>query len=170
MIRAVIFDIDGTLIDSVDVHAQAWQHAFHDFGFEIPYNDVRLQIGKGGDRLVPSLLRDADVKRVGEKLQEYRSKLFQREYLSKIKAFADVRELFQRLRRDGKRIVLGSSAKGEELESYKRIANISDPDRERNVGRRCRSQQTFARYLSGCARQTGWHRREGGRRHRGHAL
>lgn len=126
LVTAVIFDIDGTLIDSVDLHTRAWQQAFRDFGFEIPFNDIRTQIGKGGDRLIPSLLRKEDADRIGEKLDKYRGDLFKREYLPQVKPFAGVRALFERLRHDGKRIVLGSSAKGDELESYKRIANIAD--------------------------------------------
>lgn len=126
LVTAVIFDIDGTLLDSVDLHTQAWQEAFQHFGFDIPYNDIRMQIGKGGDRLIPSLLRKADVERVAEDLEKYRSELFKRDYLPKVKPFDCVRELFERLRRDGKRIVLGSSAKGDELAQYKRIANIED--------------------------------------------
>jgi HAD superfamily hydrolase (TIGR01549 family) len=126
LVTAVIFDIDGTLLDSVDLHAQAWQHAFLDFGYDIPFHDIRAQIGKGGDRLIPALLREADVQRVGKDLDRYRGELFKREYLPKVRPFARVRELFQRLRHDGKRIVLGSSAKGDELEAYKRIANIAD--------------------------------------------
>ena len=47
MSDAFIFDIDGTLIDSVDLHAHAWQQALAHFGYQIPYEDVRRQIGKG---------------------------------------------------------------------------------------------------------------------------
>ena len=53
MIRAVVFDVDGTLVDSVDLHARAWQEAFAHFGRQIPYEEVRHQIGKGGDQLLP---------------------------------------------------------------------------------------------------------------------
>jgi len=53
MIKAVIFDIDGTLVDSVDMHAQAWKEAFEHFGKKIPFDEVRHQIGKGGDQLMP---------------------------------------------------------------------------------------------------------------------
>ena len=123
---AFIFDIDGTLLDSVDLHAQAWQHAFRDFGFEIPFENIRSQIGKGGDRIIPALLPEAQARRIGEELDRYRSALFKREYLPKVRPFPNVRELFERLLRDGKRVVLGSSAKGDELEHYKRIANITD--------------------------------------------
>ena len=52
--KAVIFDIDGTLLDSVDLHAQAWIEAFEHFGYRIPFEKVRPQIGKGGDQLMPA--------------------------------------------------------------------------------------------------------------------
>src|SRR5438270_417235 len=50
MKNAVIFDVDGTLVDSVDLHAEAWHEAFHHFGFEIATAAIRTQIGKGGDK------------------------------------------------------------------------------------------------------------------------
>ncbi len=53
MSKAVIFDVDGTLVDSVDLHAEAWQEAFRDFGHEVGFQEVRSQIGKGGDQLMP---------------------------------------------------------------------------------------------------------------------
>jgi len=46
MLKAVIFDVDGTLIDSVPQHARAWQDVFQDFGRDIPVEDIRRQIGK----------------------------------------------------------------------------------------------------------------------------
>ena len=45
MVKAVIFDIDGTLVDSVDLHARAWQEAFAKFGHDIQYDKIRSQIG-----------------------------------------------------------------------------------------------------------------------------
>ena len=126
MFKAVIFDIDGTLVDSVDLHALAWEEAFRHFGFEVPFNDVRTQIGKGGDKLIPSMLREADAREAGEKLSKYRTLLFQKKYLPQVKPFAGVRELFEHIRQDGKKIVLGSSAKGSELDAYKKIAGITD--------------------------------------------
>ena len=52
-IEAVIFDIDGTLVDSVDFHAQSWERTFQHFGYQIPYEQIRTQIGKGSDKLMP---------------------------------------------------------------------------------------------------------------------
>ncbi len=126
MIEAVIFDIDGTLVDSVDLHAQAWKEAFKHFGKEIPYEQVRHQIGKGGDQLMPVFFSREELERFGEEMEEYRSHLYKRDYLPRVRAFPRVRELFERIERDGKRLALASSAKGEELSAYKRIAKIED--------------------------------------------
>jgi HAD superfamily hydrolase (TIGR01549 family) len=126
MIKAVIFDIDGTLVDSVDLHAHAWHEAFRHFGREIPYERVRQQIGKGGDQLLPVFFSKEELKEFGEELEKYRGELFKREYLPRVRAFPLVRELFARIKQDGKRIALASSAKEEELQVYKEIANIAD--------------------------------------------
>jgi beta-phosphoglucomutase-like phosphatase (HAD superfamily) len=53
MIEAVIFDIDGTIVDSVDLHAKAWQRTFSKFGKNILLEAIRSQIGKGADQLLP---------------------------------------------------------------------------------------------------------------------
>ncbi len=60
MIRAFLFDVDGTLVDRNDLHAAAWREAFLHFGVDIPFERVRGQIGKGGDNLIPALLPPAE--------------------------------------------------------------------------------------------------------------
>jgi HAD superfamily hydrolase (TIGR01549 family) len=126
MPEAVIFDIDGTLLDSVDLHAQAWQEAFRHFGHDIAFSDIRSQIGKGGDQLLPVFLSPGELKEKQEDIQKFRGDLFKEKYLSKVKPFPGVRELFQKLKEHGKRVGLASSAKREELKEFKRIANIQD--------------------------------------------
>lgn len=126
MIKAVIFDIDGTLVDSVDLHARAWQETFRHFGKEIPYEQVRHQIGKGGDQLMPVFFSKEELEDFGDEMEKYRGELFKRDYLPQVRAFPRVRELFQKIKDDGLRLALASSAKQEELEEYKRIANIED--------------------------------------------
>jgi HAD superfamily hydrolase (TIGR01549 family) len=126
MITTVIFDIDGTLVDSVDLHARAWQEAFREFGREVEYERVRHQIGKGGDQLLPVFFTGEELSRFGKQMEKFRGELFKREYLPRVRAFPAVRELFERIRRDGKRIGLASSAKEEELTAYKEIADIAD--------------------------------------------
>jgi HAD superfamily hydrolase (TIGR01549 family) len=126
MVQAVIFDVDGTIVDSVDLHAQAWKVAFEKFGKTIPFQEIRRQIGKGADQLLPVFFSKQELIRFGEELDDYRSDIFKREYLPRVQAFPKVRELFQRIKEDGKKIVLASSAKADELEAYKKIARIDD--------------------------------------------
>jgi HAD superfamily hydrolase (TIGR01509 family) len=126
MIKAVIFDIDGTLIDSVDLHAQAWKETFREFGKDVPYQQVRHQIGKGGDQLLPVFFSKEELEEFGEEMEEHRRKLFKREYLPRVRPFPQVRELFERIRADGKKIALASSANEDELQAYKKIADIAD--------------------------------------------
>lgn len=126
MAEAIIFDIDGTLLDSVDQHAHAWQEAFRQFGHEIPFGDIRSQIGKGGDQLLPVFLSNEELKGYGKQLEEFRGRLFKEKYLPTVKPFPGVRELFQKIKSNGQAIALASSAKGDELKDFERIANIED--------------------------------------------
>jgi HAD superfamily hydrolase (TIGR01549 family) len=96
------------------------------FGKRVTFDEVRRQIGKGADQLMPVFLSKEEFARFGGELDDYRSGLFKRDYLPRVKGFPKVRELFQRLKRDNKKVALASSAKGEELDSYKRIARIDD--------------------------------------------
>jgi beta-phosphoglucomutase-like phosphatase (HAD superfamily) len=98
MPKAVIFDVDGTLIDSVDLHAAAWVDTFRHFGLEVAHDEVGSQIGKGGDQLMPVFLPPAMLEGRGEEIEAHRGRLFKRDYLPKARAFPGVRALFERAR------------------------------------------------------------------------
>jgi HAD superfamily hydrolase (TIGR01509 family) len=124
MIKAVIFDMDGTLVDSVDLHARAWQDAFRDFGYEFELKAIRDQIGKGGDQLLPVFLTREEIDAKERALEKHRGDVLKERYLSQIAAFPKVTELFHRIRADKIKIILASSAKAEELQIYKKIAGL----------------------------------------------
>ena len=126
MLKAVIFDIDGTLIDSVDFHAQSWVQAFERFGHKTSFGDVRAQIGKGGDKLLPHFLKPAEVKAAGKAIEQFRGDLFKHEYMDQLRPFSGVRALFQKLIAENVQVALASSATEEELQVYKVIAEIDD--------------------------------------------
>jgi HAD superfamily hydrolase (TIGR01509 family) len=115
VIQAILFDVDGTLIDSNDLHAAAWREAFLHFGVDLPHGVIRGQIGKGGDNLIPALLPPELAREKQDQIDTYRGELFKRDYLPRVVPFPGVRELFERLRADGRKIVLASSASAEEV-------------------------------------------------------
>jgi HAD superfamily hydrolase (TIGR01549 family) len=125
-LEAVIFDVDGTLVDSVDLHAKAWQVAFAKFDRDVSFEAIRRQIGKGADQLLPVFFSTEELGRFGRELAEFRGNLFRTEYLPQIKPFPKVRELLRRIQDDGRKIALASSAKKDELDEYKKIARIED--------------------------------------------
>jgi HAD superfamily hydrolase (TIGR01549 family) len=124
VIRAAIFDLDGTLVDSNDLHVQAWQETFRHFGKEIPVEKLREQIGKGSDQYLPVFLSEKEMREIGKEVDEFRGQLFKEKYLSRVRPFPRVRELFERLRSAGKKIALASSGKADEVEYYQKLAGI----------------------------------------------
>ena len=123
---AFIFDIDGTLVDSNELHVDSWDRAFRHFGKQFPREKLRAQIGKGSDQYLPEFLTPEEIDRFGKDLDDYRSDLFKKEYLPKVRPFPKVRELFQRIRDDDKRIVLASSGKKADTKYYIDLLEIDD--------------------------------------------
>ena len=123
-LQAILFDVDGTLVDSNDHHARCWIEAFAHYGKRFEYDVVRHQIGKGGDLLVPDLLNAKEVRRFGEEVKKYRSELFREKYLPDVRPFPFVRELFQTLEKRGVKTALASSSDPEEVEYYTRLLGV----------------------------------------------
>ena len=173
MIEAVIFDIDGTIVDSVDLHAKAWQAAFAKFGKEISLQKIRHEIGKGADQLLPALLSKKAIDEYGKELDDYQAELFKKEYLPRVKGFPKVRELFQRIKRDNKRIALASSAKEDEIETYKKITRVSDliEARPQCLGSRgCGQVQALSGHIRGCSPTVAANKSRQSHRRRRHTL
>jgi HAD superfamily hydrolase (TIGR01509 family) len=126
MIKAALCDIDGTLVDSNWLHAAAWKDAFQIVGIELALEDVRKQIGKGGDELIPFFVPWWKRRVIDAPLKRYRKLVFRTEYLPQVKPFPMVRQLFQKMKESGIRVSLASSAHQGELDDYKRIADIAD--------------------------------------------
>ena len=126
MIKAVIFDVDGTLVDSNDLHVEAWREAFRRYGKEVSSEELHGQMGKGGDQLMPIFCSEEELESFGEELEQKRVELFKSEYLPRVRPFPRVRELFERVKAEGLQIALASSAKEEELERHKKSMAVED--------------------------------------------
>ena len=123
--RAIIFDVDGTLVDSNGAHVEAWHAAFAAHGHDVSRDRISVEIGKGGDKLVPSVLGEAAEEREGESLRERQSEEFlalaKRERLA---AFPRAREIYQTLADRGVRTALATSSSREHLEALGRSAGL----------------------------------------------
>jgi HAD superfamily hydrolase (TIGR01509 family) len=124
VIRGVIFDLDGTLVDSNELHVLAWHDTFRHFHKDIPLERLREQIGKGGDQYLPVFLNEREMREFGEAADKHRGEVFKKNYLPHVKPFPKVRELFERLRADGKKIALASSGKETEVRHYAKLLDI----------------------------------------------
>lgn len=124
-IRAVLFDIDGTLVDSNDMHVLAWEEAFAGVGASFDRQAIHDQIGKGTDMLVPSLLPGAD-EAAQEKLGKAHGDVFKARFLDTAKPFPGAHDLLARAHATGQRVVLASSASKSELDHYLKLLEAED--------------------------------------------
>ena len=125
-IKAIIFDLDGTLVDSVDYHAKAWAKAFQEYGYDFPFEKIRQQIGKDSDFLIGELLPAEEAQKLQSDLTDYHDRYYQDNFLERVKPFPKVRELFEAIKADDIKVVLASSAKTEMLEHYKKLLDIEN--------------------------------------------
>ncbi len=122
----MIFDVDGTLVDSNDAHARAWVQAFTEQGITVAYDSVRRAIGMGGDKLMPLVAGIAEDSREGEKISKRRKEIFQRDWLPRLHPFRHTRDLAEHLHREGFTLAVASSASEKELHPLLEVAQVAD--------------------------------------------
>jgi phosphoglycolate phosphatase-like HAD superfamily hydrolase len=123
---AVILDVDGTLVNSNDAHAQAWVDAFNEAGIDVSHDRVRRAIGMGGDKLMPHVGGISEDSREGSRISKRRGEIFREHHLPRLSAFPLVRDLVQQFTTDGYTVVVASSAQSDELSQLLKIAGVSD--------------------------------------------
>jgi HAD superfamily hydrolase (TIGR01509 family) len=126
MVRAVLLDVDGTLIDSNDAHARAWVDAGREHGYDIEFGRVRWLVGMGGDRVLPELTGLEEESERGRALLDRRGAIFRERYLPELTAFPRTHELLARLRAEGKKLVVATSASETDLEALLEQARLED--------------------------------------------
>jgi len=121
----MIFDVDGTLLDTNPAHVEAWRRAFQRLGFNIPADRIVPEIGKGGDKLVPSLLGEPEERRTGEDLRKAQKE----EFLAiargtRFRVIPGATEIFPALRERGIRTALATSSDEEHLNATLESAGV----------------------------------------------
>jgi HAD superfamily hydrolase (TIGR01549 family) len=114
---AVIFDIDGTLVDTNYQHALAWYRAFRREGIVMPIWQIHRAIGIGSDRVVEMLAGEEVEAKLGETLRDAQGPLY-KEMLDEVEPMKGAHELLRDLKRAGHPVILASSAEADEAEHY----------------------------------------------------
>jgi HAD superfamily hydrolase (TIGR01509 family) len=125
-VKAALLDVDGTLVDSNDAHAQSWVEVLSASGYSVPFARIRELIGKGGDKLLAEtvgLEKESDEYR---QIVRERSALFKDKFLPRLAPFPGARELLLALHGRGQRLVVATSANPEEIGALLDVAGVRD--------------------------------------------
>jgi HAD superfamily hydrolase (TIGR01509 family) len=125
-IHAVIFDVDGTLVNSNDAQAKSWVEALKEFGYSVPYEKVRPLIGMGGDKVLPETIGVQKDSEKGKQISKRRGEIFKEKYLPTIQAFPGAQELLDRMREQGLKLAIATSAQPDELRPLLQIVGAAD--------------------------------------------
>ena len=125
MSKVAILDIDGTLVDTNYQHALAWYHAFRQHDLVVPIWRIHRAIGMGGDQLVPHLIGEEKAEELGDDIRAAEKPLYLT-MIEQVEPFDGARDLIVDLKEQGHKVVLASSAKGNELEHYLDLLDVRD--------------------------------------------
>jgi HAD superfamily hydrolase (TIGR01549 family) len=114
-LRGVLLDVDGTLIDSNDAHAEAWAATFREFGFDVDVARVRPLVGMGGDKLLPKLTGLDHRGELAARITARRAEIFKAQHLNTLRAFPGAHELLARFKQDELKLVIATSSGEEQL-------------------------------------------------------
>lgn len=125
-VKAVLLDVDGTLLDSNDAHARAWLEALHGAGKQISLELVRAKIGKGGDKLLMEVAGIDSESEQGQHVNARRSAILRQLYLPDLGPTKGSRELVERLQAMGLRCLPVTSSTKKDLAPLLRLATVAD--------------------------------------------
>lgn len=116
----VLFDVDGTLVDTNYLHTLAWSRALRDVGAWAPMNAIHRLVGMGGDQLVPRLLGHDAAGASGARARRYN------ELLDEVRAFPGAADLLRTIHDAGVAVVLATSSPPDELEKAVQLLDVKD--------------------------------------------
>ncbi|MGH8980212.1 MAG: HAD family hydrolase [Acidimicrobiales bacterium] len=125
---AVLFDLDGTLVDTNYLHTLAWSRALEEVGEWAPMHAVHRLIGMGGDQLLSTLLGHDCPEAAAARPRRYE------ELAGEARPFPGAAALLRRAARSGLAVVLATSAPAAELDAAWEVLAVDDPERQRLEG------------------------------------
>jgi HAD superfamily hydrolase (TIGR01509 family) len=124
--RAVILDMDGTLLDSNAAHVHAWVEALREHRREVSEDAIWPWVGMGGDNLLPAAVHISKESPEGKAISETRGRIFKSRYLPHLRPFPEVRPLLERIKADGRELVVATSSPEEEVKKAIELVGVED--------------------------------------------
>jgi phosphoglycolate phosphatase len=124
-VDTAVLDVDGTLVDTVYQHTDAWSRAFAEVGVHVPRFRVHRAIGMGGDRLITEVAGQQVEDEHGDTLRARHDELFG-EVLDEVVALPGAADLLRALRVRGLKVVLASSGEAEQTSRLLALVEGSD--------------------------------------------
>ncbi|CAN5857202.1 HAD family hydrolase [soil metagenome] len=121
----LLFDVDGTLVDTNYHHALAWFRAFRSFDRIVPVWKIHRRMGMGGDHLVADLLGEQVEREQGDAIRAAEAVLY-RSLIDEVEPMEGARDLIVRLKEADHKIILASSGKPFEIGHYLDLLDIRD--------------------------------------------
>ena len=122
----LIFDVEGTLVDSAALTMRCWQETLQSFGFGFPLATLQRHSGQDGHDMLHSLLPGPQISRVVPRILKTQGQRYRDEYLPRVEAFPAVRALFERVKRTGQKIAIATSSSADELDHYIALTKTGD--------------------------------------------
>jgi len=124
MIKAFIFDVDGTLVDTRKLHIDAWKRAFDEFDIEVSVEQIQSQLGRRSIDIAKTFLPKKSAEEI-MRIVETKWRVF-REFYSYIKPIPKTKELFDFLKSKGLALALATSANRQDADHHVDILSIKD--------------------------------------------
>ena len=125
MFSGYIFDVEGTLVDSVPQNLRSLQEALEEAGVDMPYAALQLYSGLDGNQTLQIIAPDLD-EAMRKQILHDQAHIYENKYLHTVKAFDGVREVFETLSRRGGKLALATDCKGPELKHYPSLLRIDE--------------------------------------------
>lgn len=106
-LKAVIFDLDGVIVNTMPFHAKAWQNTFKKFGIRVTKKEIYLREGEKWDKTFYDILtkhRIKITKEIKKEVFKHRENVFKN--ILKIRIFKDAPPLIKHLKESGLKLAL----------------------------------------------------------------
>lgn len=124
-LRAALFDVDGTLVDSNYLHTVSWWEAFTQAGHDVAMARIHRVIGMGSDRMLDAVL-SADRRRDDDDGIRAAHTALYLTYRDRVRSLPGAPELLRACQKSGLQVVLASSAGAAEFASLRRALDAED--------------------------------------------